>query len=152
MILSGVDIKNGPTGPTSNPAKAVIDQFYKALAEINQPNKQAWAILLGRNYGPSIITQCENYIEMSKNLVREWLVRFMFKDLMEPEKSERVTVLRTFWLTMTILKAMVATSHERKQKTWDYGFQTKQILNFRIWPFPYFIQQPIPFPQRLHIK
>ncbi len=72
-------IINTPTGPTSNPAKAIIDQFYKALFEINEPDKQAWAILLNQ-YGPSIITQCENYIAMSENLVREWLERFMFKN------------------------------------------------------------------------
>ena len=71
-------IINSPNGPTSNPAKAIIDQFYKALQEVNEPNKQAWAILLNQ-YGPSVITQCENYIKMSENLIRDWLNRFMFK-------------------------------------------------------------------------
>jgi len=46
-------IINTPSGPTSNPAKAIIDQFYKALAEINHPDKQAWSILLSQ-YGPSL--------------------------------------------------------------------------------------------------
>jgi ClpP class serine protease len=72
-------IINTPSGQTSNPAKAIIDQFYKALSEIEQKDKQAWALLLNQ-YGPSIITQCENYIAMSENLVREWLDRFMFKE------------------------------------------------------------------------
>ena len=71
-------IINSPNGPTSNPAKAIIDQFYKALQEVNEPNKQAWAILLNQ-YDPSVITQCENYIKMSENLIRDWLNRFMFK-------------------------------------------------------------------------
>ena len=71
-------IINSPNGPTSNPAKAIIDQFYKALQEVNEPNKQAWSILLNQ-YCPSVITQCENYIKMSENLIRDWLNRFMFK-------------------------------------------------------------------------
>ncbi len=73
-------IINSPTGPSSSPAKAIIDQFNKAITEINDPNKQAWAILL-QQYGPSLITQCENYITMSENLVREWLDRFMFSKI-----------------------------------------------------------------------
>lgn len=71
-------IMNSPNGPTSNPAKALIDQFYKGLKEVEEPDKRAWSILLNQ-YGPSIITQCENYIDMSARLVKDWLVRFMFK-------------------------------------------------------------------------
>ena len=82
-------IINGPTGQTSNPAKAIIDQFYKALKEVNNPDKQAWAILLNQ-YGPSIITQCENYIQMSEALVRDWLARFMFKDMKDSEQKESI--------------------------------------------------------------
>ena len=70
-------IINTPNGPTSNPAEAIIDQFYKALKEIKEDDKQAWSILL-HQYGPSLITQCQNYIKMSKNLVEDWLNRFMF--------------------------------------------------------------------------
>lgn len=78
-------IINGPNGTTSNPAKAIIDQFYKALLEVNQPDRAAWAILLNQ-YGPSLITQCENYINMSQNLIKDWLRRFMFNNdaTMEP--------------------------------------------------------------------
>jgi len=72
-----------PNGTTSNPAKAIIDQFYKGLAEMNQPDKQAWALLL-QQYAPALITQCVNYIEMSKNLVKDWLERWMFSEL--PDK------------------------------------------------------------------
>lgn len=84
-------IINSPSGQTSNPAKAIIDQFYKALKEVNEPNKQAWAILLNQ-YGPSVITQCENYIKMSEALVRDWLGRFMFK--CEPAQSRDVIINR----------------------------------------------------------
>jgi hypothetical protein len=86
-ILMGKHSSLGPVDPqlmiqtghsvTSNPAKAIIDQFYKALSEVGQPDKQAWSILLGQ-YGPSLIVQCENYIEMSRELVEEWLKRWMF--------------------------------------------------------------------------
>lgn len=88
-------IINGPNGPTSNPAKAIIDQFYKALTEANDPSKQAWAILLNQ-YGPSIITQCENYIMMSENLVRDWLERFMFKNEEPSVKKTKIETIASF--------------------------------------------------------
>jgi ATP-dependent protease ClpP protease subunit len=88
-------IINTPNGPTSNPAKAIIDQFYKGIQEVNVAGKQAWAILL-HQYGPSIITQCENYIEMSENLVRDWLGRFMFKDEAPAKKKPIVENIASF--------------------------------------------------------
>lgn len=88
-------IINSPSGPTSNPAKAIIDQFYKALKEVNEPDKQAWAILLNQ-YGPSIITQCENYIKMSEALVRDWLDRFMFKNESAQTKNSTINSIASF--------------------------------------------------------
>ena len=88
-------IINSPSGPTSNPAKAIIDQFYKALNEVNEPDKQAWAILLNQ-YGPSIITQCENYIKMSEALVRDWLNRFMFKNESAQTKNSTINSIASF--------------------------------------------------------
>ena len=88
-------IINSPSGPTSNPAKAIIDQFYKALKEVNEPDKQAWAILLNQ-YGPSVITQCENYIKMSEALVRDWLDRFMFKNEPAETKDAKINRIASF--------------------------------------------------------
>lgn len=88
-------IINSPSGPTSNPAKAIIDQFYKALREVNEPDKQAWAILLNQ-YGPSVITQCENYIKMSEALVRDWLARFMFKNEQASDKDVIINQIASF--------------------------------------------------------
>ncbi len=88
-------IINSPSGPTSNPAKAIIDQFYKALKEVNDPDKQAWAILLNQ-YGPSVITQCENYIKMSEALVRDWLDRFMFKNEPAETKDAKINSIASF--------------------------------------------------------
>lgn len=107
-------IINSPNGPTSNPAKAIIDQFYKALQEVNEPNKQAWAILLNQ-YGPSVITQCENYIKMSENLIRDWLNRFMFKTEAPDVKAPIIENIASFWLITITLKVMVAIYPVKKQ-------------------------------------
>ncbi|MBM2815793.1 MAG: Serine protease [Ignavibacteria bacterium] len=78
---------------TSNPAQAIIDQFYLALKEVNDFDKRSWAILL-EHYGPSLIIQCKNYIDMSKTLVKEWLLKYMFNtnpkkiSLAQKEKNE----------------------------------------------------------------
>lgn len=84
-------IINTPSGITSNPAKAIIDQFYKALSEINQQGKQAWSILL-KQYAPSLISQCENYIAMSEKSVKQWLEQYMFDgDIEKEKKSENIS-------------------------------------------------------------
>lgn len=88
-------ILNSPSGPSINPAKAIIDQFYKGLEEINYPNKQAWSLLLSQ-YGPSLITQCENYIDMSKSLVKEWLQKYMFNGEDSAPVNETVQVISDY--------------------------------------------------------
>lgn len=88
-------IINSGTGQVSNPAKAIIDQFYKGLTEINNPSLHGWSILLNQ-YGPSLITQCENYIEMSENLVREWLGRYMFKNLPANQKQTTIETIARY--------------------------------------------------------
>lgn len=120
-------IINSPAGQTSNPAKALIDQFYKALKEVNEPNKQAWAILLNQ-YGPSIITQCENYIQMSKNLVKDWLGRFMFKDLSEDvsgDKKKIVDKIASFLADHDNFKSHGR--HISRKKAADIGLRIKNL-------------------------
>ncbi len=61
------------------PAQAIIDEFEDAQ-EIskNEPTKlSAWIPLLNQ-YSPGILRQCHNAQVLSKNLVGEWLRKYMF--------------------------------------------------------------------------
>lgn len=65
---------------TISPAQAILDQFARASEEIkrDQSKLPVWLPLL-RLYGPSLLVECQNAIELSKRLVHGWLVDYMFK-------------------------------------------------------------------------
>lgn len=86
-ILMSDQAELGPTDPQMitasgvSPAQAVIDQFEKARAEIaaNPAGLPAWAPILAQ-MGPSLLQQCQNAIDLSRELVKKWLTTYMFKD------------------------------------------------------------------------
>lgn len=61
------------------PAQAIKDQFQQAQDQINaDPNRlPAWVPLL-QQYGPSLLAQCDNLIQLSEDLVTKWLTQYMF--------------------------------------------------------------------------
>lgn len=77
------------------PAQAIIDQFEVAQKRISQDPKllPPWLPIL-QHYGPSLYQQALNAIELSKDLVKEWLVRYMFKDL--PDRRRKATAVAKY--------------------------------------------------------
>ncbi len=74
-------------GRQAVPAQAIIDQFERAKQECKDPkNLGVWIPIL-EQYGPALIVQCENAINLSKILVAEWLEKYM---LVGREKSEEI--------------------------------------------------------------
>lgn len=61
------------------PAQAIKDEFDKAQQEVNaDPSKlPSWLPIL-REYGPSLLAQCDNYLALSHDLVAKWLETYMF--------------------------------------------------------------------------
>lgn len=67
-------------GPQMVPAQAILEQFQLAKKESLDPKKlNAWLPILGQ-YGPALLVQCENAIDLSKQLVADWLQKYMFKN------------------------------------------------------------------------
>lgn len=65
-------------GNQSVAAQAILDQFELAKRECQDPaNLNVWYPILGL-YGPALIKQCENAIELSRILVADWLQSYMF--------------------------------------------------------------------------
>lgn len=61
------------------PAEAILEQFGLAKRECQDPAKLgAWLPMLDQ-YGPDLLVQCANASALSRQLVREWLARYMFK-------------------------------------------------------------------------
>jgi hypothetical protein len=85
-ILIDEDGELGPIDPqmfTANgvaPAEAIKQQFEKAHAEIQaDPKKmQVWFPVLQALGGGTLI-QCDNAIQLSKQLVSDWLAKYMFR-------------------------------------------------------------------------
>lgn len=78
-----------PMGQQMMPAQAILDQFDKAKIECTDPGKMAaWMPMLGQ-YGPSLLTVCDNVIKLSKNLVQAWLSQYMFKGLPTDEAQKK---------------------------------------------------------------
>lgn len=69
----------GPYGPRFAPAQAILDQFEMARQECQKPQLLgAWAPMLAQ-YGPALLKQCENALQLSQELVSEWMQKWMFK-------------------------------------------------------------------------
>jgi ClpP class serine protease len=74
-------ILSTPLGVSSIPAQAILDQFDKASAECKEDSKNmgVWMPILGQ-YGPALLIQCQNALDLSKDLVATFLNDYMFKD------------------------------------------------------------------------
>jgi hypothetical protein len=61
------------------PAHAIKMQFEQAEDEIRKdPAKLAvWMPILNQ-FGPSLLVECDQQIDLSKSLVRDWLSKYMF--------------------------------------------------------------------------
>ncbi len=100
-ILLDDDAELGPIDPqmqTANgfsPAEAIKEQFVKAGQEISADPKRlsVWLPIL-QQMGPSMLIQCDNAIELSKTLVRQWLTRFMFKG--DSEAAQKADTVANF--------------------------------------------------------
>jgi hypothetical protein len=85
-ILIDEDAELGPIDPqmlTANgvaSAEAIKEQFKKASKEIlADPKKLSTWIPILQPMGPALLVQCDNAIALSKQLVREWLRKYMFR-------------------------------------------------------------------------
>ncbi len=107
LALSGDEIvmassaELGPIDPQFNfprtdgtiipsPAQAIIDQFEGAEREPskNPSRLPAWIPILPM-YGPSLYQDCKNALKLSKDVVRTWLMEYMFKELPKKQKINR---------------------------------------------------------------
>jgi hypothetical protein len=86
-IILGDNAELGPTDPQMvingrfNPAHAIIKQFGNAKEELSKSNEAlpAWLPIL-QQYGPSLLVDCENAIDLTHTLVKDWVKKYMLKD------------------------------------------------------------------------
>jgi len=69
-----------PLGTQSVPAQAILDQFERAKQECieNRSNLAVWVPSL-QQYGPALLQQCQNALDLSKQLVEKWVSQWMWR-------------------------------------------------------------------------
>src|SRR6266568_1439965 len=80
-------------GPRTSPAAAIRAQFKEAQADLatNPTHIAAWLPIL-RSMSPALLQICENAEELSKTMVKEWLLKYMFHGEVDAEaKANAVT-------------------------------------------------------------
>lgn len=81
-IIMGKQSSLGPTDPQINgmPCQAVVSEFDEARVEIleNPNSSHLWQFILSK-YHPTLLSACRNAIELSDNLITEWLKTNMFE-------------------------------------------------------------------------
>jgi len=86
-----------PLGPRFAPAQSIVDQFARAKTECqNKENFPAWAPML-QQYGPELLVRSENVIELSRELVRQWLHQYMFASDAEQDRIRKASEIAD-WL------------------------------------------------------
>jgi hypothetical protein len=84
------------------PARAIIEQFEKAKAECQDPALlAAWFPIL-QQYGPGLLSQCEDAEVLAKRLTKEWLTKWMLAGLPEPERESKATQIADFFGDYTL--------------------------------------------------
>lgn len=89
-------IFNTPLGQRMIPAQAILDQFALAKEECGNPaSLGTWLPMLSQ-YGPDLLIQCNNAISLSQEIIKGWLVKYMFKD--DQERGIKAHVISD-WLS-----------------------------------------------------
>lgn len=94
-IWMGKESSIGPVDPQMGglPAQAIIEEFKRAAGEIEKDNSRAllWQPILGK-LQPSAITQCEDAVKWSKEIVASWLETGMFAARIDPKAEAEKAV------------------------------------------------------------
>jgi len=80
-----------PLGFRSIPAQAIMDQFERAKIECEDPkNLAAWMPILSQ-YGPDLLIESQNVLDLSRKLVSEWLEKYMFAGQTDAQNLASIT-------------------------------------------------------------
>ncbi len=117
-IIMGKQSNIGPIDPQFNniPAQGVISEFKKALDEIkkNPSTIPIWQVVVGK-YHPTFIEECQNAIDMSAAMVKEWLCNGMFNG--ENDADEKSQKIVNYLMSHKDTKTHARHIHMKKHKT-----------------------------------
>jgi hypothetical protein len=87
-IIMGKQSNIGPIDPQFNgiPCYGVLDEFKRALEQVKSDSAviPIWQTVISK-YHPTFIGECQNAIDWSSQIVKDWLADNMFKDHLDPK-------------------------------------------------------------------
>jgi len=112
---------NTDLGRQSYPAHAIVEQFERAKKECSQNSAvlPAWLPIL-RQYGPALIVRCQLAMELSAELVFDWLKKYMI-----PKDEEKARTIAAYLADHNNFK-----SHSRfidRQKARNLGLEIEDL-------------------------
>ncbi len=138
MILMDERSELGPTDPQMivnrdgqrviAPAHDIKEQFAMAKKQIinNSQNLTPWLPIL-RQYGPSLLAECDRAMSLSKKLVKKWLKDYMFN-------GDRNAVRKADRIARYLTSKAEFKSHARKIGIDDLVSRNVKILDLRTDP------------------
>ena len=104
------------------PADSIIDQFDKAREEFAESGTVgAWGPML-QQYGPSLIKECEDAKDYSKNLAKKWSKEYMFEGSNASQQASE--------LSEALIEREEHKSHSRpimRDEAEEMGFNVKKL-------------------------
>lgn len=92
-IIIGKESSLGPVDPQYHnvPAQGVLKEFERAMNEVvTSPNKSLiWKEII-QQYRPTFIGECDNVVQLSEELLRNWLETGMFRNSRRKYKTAKV--------------------------------------------------------------
>jgi hypothetical protein len=77
-----------PLGLRMAPAQAILDQFEMAKDQCKDPQTLgAWLPILNQ-YGPALLVECQDAIQLSRKYVSAWLTQYMFFDELDQDDAK----------------------------------------------------------------
>jgi len=143
QILLDEDAELGPIDPqmeTMNgivPAEAIKEQFLKASDEIQaDPRKLSVWIPILQPMGPALLIQCDNAITLSRELVTDWLTKYMFRAVTDGQaRARRIAEYLSSHATFKSHGRRVKLEHLRRD---EFGLDLLNLrddaeLHTRVW-------------------
>ncbi|RYJ12757.1 serine protease [Halogeometricum borinquense] len=115
---------NTPTGIRSVPAQAILEQFQQAKEEIkqDQDNLAQWTPII-RQYGPGLLVECEQAINLSHELAEQWSREYMFSG--DPNAKAKADKLAETLSDFELFKSHGR--HINRDKAREYGFNVTDL-------------------------
>lgn len=115
---------NTPTGYRSVPAQAILQQFEQAQEEIEEDNDNLahWSPIL-RQYGPSLIVECEQAVNLSQELAETWAEDHLFSG--SPDAHTKAKQLAEKLSDFDTFKNHGR--HINRERAREYGFEITDL-------------------------